>query len=177
MSRIGKNPIAVPEGVQVTLDGNKVAVQGKNGQLETTITGDVNVTYTDGQITVKPVNDSKRARSMWGLSRSLINNMVVGVTEGFEKRLEIRGVGFRAAVEGKILTLALGYSHDIKFLIPEGIAIKAEKPTLLVISGANKQKVGEVAAQLRALRKPEPYKGKGVRYEDERVIMKEGKKK
>lgn len=177
MSRIGKLPITVPSGVQVEIKDRLVTVKGQKGQLEQKIVGEVNVTLNDGEIKVDPANDSKRARSMWGMSRTLINNMITGVTEGFTKRLEIRGVGFRAAVEGKILSLSLGFSHEIKYAIPEGISIVAEKPTLLVISGTDAQKVGQVAAILRSLRKPEPYKGKGVRYEDERVIMKEGKKK
>lgn len=177
MSRIGKLPITVPQGVQVEIKDRLVTVKGQKGQLEQKIVGEVTVTLNDGEIKVDPANDSKRARSMWGMSRTLINNMITGVTEGFTKRLEIRGVGFRAAVEGKILSLSLGYSHEIKYAIPEGISIVAEKPTLLVISGADAQKVGQVAALIRSLRKPEPYKGKGVRYEDERVIMKEGKKK
>ena len=177
MSRIGKLPIAIPAGVQVELKDQVVSVKGKNGLLQTKIHGDVSISIDSGQISVKPANDGKTARSMWGLSRTLINNMVVGVTEGFVERLEIRGVGYRAAVDGRILSLALGFSHDIKYAIPEGINIKAEKPTSLEITGADKQKVGEVAAQLRSLRKPEPYKGKGVRYENERVRMKEGKKK
>jgi len=177
MSRIGKLPITVPQGVQVEIKDRLVTVKGQKGQLEQKIVGEVTVTLNDGEIKVDPANDSKRARSMWGMSRTLINNMITGVTDGFTKRLEIRGVGFRAAVEGKILSLSLGYSHEIKYAIPEGISIVAEKPTLLVISGADAQKVGQVAALIRSLRKPEPYKGKGVRYEDERVIMKEGKKK
>lgn len=177
MSRIGKLPITVPSGVQVEIKDRLVTVKGQKGQLEQKIVGEVNVTLNDGEIKVDPANDSKRARSMWGMSRTLINNMITGVTEGFTKRLEIRGVGFRAAVDGKILSLSLGFSHEIKYAIPEGISIVAEKPTLLVISGTDAQKVGQVAAILRSLRKPEPYKGKGVRYEDERVIMKEGKKK
>lgn len=177
MSRIGKLPITVPAGVEVKIEDRLVTVKGKNGQMEQKIVGDVNVSLNDGEIKVVPANDSKRARAMWGMSRTLINNMITGVTEGFTKRLEIRGVGFRASVEGKILSLSLGFSHEIKYAIPEGISIVAEKPTLLVISGNDAQKVGQVAALLRSLRKPEPYKGKGVRYEDERVIMKEGKKK
>lgn len=177
MSRIGKLPITVPSGVQVEIKDRLVTVKGQKGQLEQKIVGDVNVTLNDGEIKVEPANDSKRARSMWGMSRTLINNMITGVTEGFVKRLEIRGVGYRSSVDGNILSLSLGYSHEIKYSIPQGITIVAEKPTLLVISGSDAQKVGQVAAQLRSLRKPEPYKGKGVRYEDERVIMKEGKKK
>lgn len=177
MSRIGKLPITVPQGVEVKIDDSVVTVKGQKGELQQKIVGDVNVSLNDGVIKVEPANDSKRARSMWGMSRTLINNMVTGVTEGFSKRLEIRGVGFRASVDGKILSLSLGFSHEIKYSIPEGISIVAEKPTLLVISGTDAQKVGQTAALLRSLRKPEPYKGKGVRYEDERVIMKEGKKK
>lgn len=177
MSRIGKLPITVPSGVQVDIKDRQVTVKGQKGQLQQVIVGDVNVTLNNGEIKVEPANDTKRARAMWGMSRTLINNMVTGVTEGFSKRLEIRGVGFRASVDGKILSLSLGFSHEIKYAIPQNITIVAEKPTLLVISGTDAQKVGQVAALLRSLRKPEPYKGKGVRYEDERVIMKEGKKK
>lgn len=177
MSRIGKLPITVPTGVQVDIKDRQVTVKGQKGQLQQVIVGEVNVTLNNGEIKVAPANDTKRARAMWGMSRTLINNMITGVTEGFTKRLEIRGVGFRASVDGKILSLSLGFSHEIKYAIPEGITIVAEKPTLLVITGTNVQKVGQVAALLRSLRKPEPYKGKGVRYENERVIMKEGKKK
>lgn len=177
MSRIGKLPIAIPAGVQVDLKGRDISVKGKLGLLKVTLAPEVVVTVDSGKVTVKPANDSQRARAMWGMSRTVINNMVKGVTEGFATRLEIQGVGFRAAVDGKILTLALGFSHEIKYAIPEGITIKAEKPTSLEISGSDRQKVGEVAAQLRALRKPEPYKGKGVRYEGEKINMKEGKKK
>lgn len=177
MSRIGKLPITVPSGVQVEFKDHLITVKGQKGQLQQKIVGDVKVTLNEGEIKVDPANDSKRARSMWGMSRTLINNMITGVTEGFTKRLEIRGVGYRASIDGNILSLSLGFSHEIKYAIPEGITIVAEKPTLLVISGSDAQKVGQVAALLRGLRKPEPYKGKGVRYEDERVIMKEGKKK
>ncbi len=177
MSRIGKLPIAIPDGVQVELNNGVVTVKGKGGQLETKITGDVSVKIADGQVKVDPANDSQKSRAMWGLHRTLINNMVVGVTEGFTTRLEIQGVGYRAAVDGNILSMSLGYSHEIKVRIPEGLTVKAEKPTLLVISGADKQQVGQMAARLRSLRAPEPYKGKGVRYEGERIIMKEGKKK
>lgn len=177
MSRIGKLPIAIPQGVQVDLKDHLVTVKGKLGELKTKIHGAVNVTMADGKVSVQPANDTQEARAMWGLSRTLINNMVIGVTEGFATRLEIQGVGYRSAVDGNILTIVLGFSHEIKYAIPQGITIKAEKPTTLLVSGADKQRVGEVAAQLRALRKPEPYKGKGVRYEGERIIMKEGKKK
>lgn len=177
MSRIGKLPITVPNGVQVNLQGRELTVKGQKGELKQKIVNEINVSLDNGLIKVAPANDTKRARAMWGMSRTLINNMVTGVTAGFTKRLEIKGVGFRASVEGKILSLSLGFSHEIKYAIPAGITIVAEKPTLLVISGMDAQKVGQVAALLRSLRKPEPYKGKGVMYEGERIIMKEGKKK
>jgi large subunit ribosomal protein L6 len=177
MSRVGKLPVAIPEGVNVDLKDDRITVKGKGGELSTAITGLVNVSVNDGEIVVQPANDTKRSRAMWGTTRSNIQNLVQGVTEGFSKRLEIQGVGFRAAVQNDVLTLALGYSHDIKYIIPQGITIKAEKPTTLLISGADKQQVGQVAAEIRELRKPEPYKGKGVRFEDERIHMKEGKKK
>lgn len=177
MSRIGKLPITVPNGVQVDLQGRLLTVKGQKGELKQKIVNEVNVSLDNGLIKVAPANDTKRARAMWGMSRTLINNMVTGVTAGFTKRLEIKGVGFRASVDGKILSLSLGFSHEIKYAIPAGITIVAEKPTLLVISGNDAQKVGQVAALLRSLRKPEPYKGKGVMYEGERIIMKEGKKK
>lgn len=177
MSRIGKLPITVPNGVQVNLQGRELTVKGQKGELKQKIVNEIAVSLDNGLIKVAPANDTKRARAMWGMSRTLINNMVTGVTAGFTKRLEIKGVGFRASVEGKILSLSLGFSHEIKYAIPAGITIVAEKPTLLVISGMDVQKVGQVAALLRSLRKPEPYKGKGVMYEGERIIMKEGKKK
>lgn len=177
MSRIGKLPITVPNGVQVDLQGRLLTVKSQKGELKQKIVSEVNVSLDNGLIRVVPANDTKRARAMWGMSRTLINNMVTGVTAGFTKRLEIKGVGFRASVDGKILSLSLGFSHEIKYAIPAGITIVAEKPTLLVISGNDAQKVGQVAALLRSLRKPEPYKGKGVMYEGERIIMKEGKKK
>lgn len=177
MSRIGKLPITVPNGVQVNLQGRELTVKGQKGELKQKIVNEIAVSLDNGLIKVAPANDTKRARAMWGMSRTLINNMVTGVTAGFTKRLEIKGVGFRASVEGKILSLSLGFSHEIKYAIPAGITIVAEKPTLLVISGMDAQKVGQVAALLRSLRKPEPYKGKGVMYEGERIIMKEGKKK
>ncbi|GGB41149.1 50S ribosomal protein L6 [Tistrella bauzanensis] len=177
MSRIGKNPVAVPQGVEVAVDGNTVRVKGKLGALERTLPSDVNVTLNDGQIVVQPANDDRRALSMWGLSRTLVANMVQGVSVGFTVKLEINGVGYRAAVDGKLLTLQLGFSHDIKYAVPADIDIKAEKPTALAISGIDKQRVGQIAAEIRSFRGPEPYKGKGVKYEGEVIVRKEGKKK
>ncbi len=176
MSRLGKLPVEIPASVQVELSKEACTVKKGNVTLSTLITGDVNVTVDGGKIWVKPANDSKRARTMWGTVRSNINNLVQGVAQGFTKTLEIKGVGYRAAVAGNILSLSLGFSHEIKYVVPQGIEVKVDKQNI-IISGANKQKVGQVAAELRALRKPEPYKGKGVRYVDERVRMKEGKKK
>ncbi|AFK54455.1 50S ribosomal protein L6 [Tistrella mobilis] len=177
MSRIGKNPVAVPQGVEVAVDGNTVRVKGKLGALERTLPSDVNVALEDGKVVVAPANDERRGRAMWGLSRTLVANMVKGVSEGFTVKLDINGVGYRAAVDGKLLTLQLGYSHDIKYAVPADIEIKAEKPTALAISGIDKQRVGQIAAEIRSFRSPEPYKGKGVKYEDEIIVRKEGKKK
>ena len=177
MSRIGKNPVAVPQGVEVAVDGNTVRVKGKLGALERTLPSDVNVALEDGKVVVAPANDERRGRAMWGLSRTLVANMVKGVSEGFTVKLDINGVGYRAAVDGKLLTLQLGYSHDIKYAVPAGIEIKAEKPTALAISGIDKQRVGQIAAEIRSFRSPEPYKGKGVKYEGEVIVRKEGKKK
>jgi len=180
MSRVGKLPIVIPTGVNVELSGTAVKVTGKLGKLATSFTDDVTIAFDtedNKKLLVKPANDTSRARAVWGMSRSIIHNMVTGVSEGFTIRLEINGVGYRAAVDGKILTLFLGFSHEIKYAIPEGIDIKCEKPTLLVIFGADRQKVGQVAAVLRSLRKPEPYKGKGIKYENEKIRRKVGKKK
>jgi large subunit ribosomal protein L6 len=177
MSRIGKMPIALPAGTKADISGNNIKVVGKLGELKLTYRGEVIVEQVENKITVQPANDSKQAKAMWGLTRSLINNMVKGVTDGFVVRLEVNGVGYRCSVDGKFLTLFLGFSHEIKYAIPAGITILCEKPTLLVISGADKQKVGQVAAVIRKLRKPEPYKGKGIKYEFEKIIRKEGKKK
>ncbi|MGV0760398.1 50S ribosomal protein L6 [Tistrella mobilis] len=177
MSRIGKNPVAVPQGVEVAVDGNTVRVKGKLGALERTLPSDVNVALEDGKVVVAPANDERRGRAMWGLSRTLVANMVKGVSEGFTVKLDINGVGYRAAVDGKLLTLQLGYSHDIKYAVPADIEIKAEKPTALAISGIDKQRVGQIAAEIRSFRSPEPYKGKGVKYEGEVIVRKEGKKK
>ena len=177
MSRIGKHPVPVPAGVQVTLNGQHVAVKGKLGQLEHTVFEEVSVAMEDGKVAVNPRTESRRAYAMWATSRTLINNMVVGVSQGFTKNLEISGVGYRAAVEGTDLVLQLGYSHPVRYPIPPGITIKCEKPTSVAISGFDKQRVGQVAAEIRAFRGPEPFKGKGIRYENETILRKEGKKK
>ncbi len=177
MSRLGKLPVAFPSSVSVNVTDTRIVVKGAKAELSTVVTGDVEVTVTNGEVWVKPANDSKRARTMWGTVRSNVNNLVKGVTEGFTRQLEINGVGYRSNVVGNVLTLALGYSHEIKYVVPAGITVVCEKPTLITITGADKQKVGQVCAEIRALRKPEPYKGKGVRYVGEYVRMKEGKKK
>lgn len=177
MSRVGKNPVEVPSGVEIAIQGGLVSAKGKLGSLDFRATDDVVITQEDGKVWVKPVNNSKKARAMWGTARSCIQNMVLGVSEGFTKELEINGVGYRAAVQGKALNLQLGFSHDVAYPIPEGITIKCEKPTSITISGADIQKVGQVAAEIRGYRPPEPYKGKGVKYVDEVILRKEGKKK
>jgi large subunit ribosomal protein L6 len=177
MSRIGKHPVPVPEGVQVALAGQTLTVSGKLGELRRTLPKEVQIAQNDGAIAVQPRSESKRARSMWGLSRTLVANMVEGVSKGFTKKLVISGVGYRAAVDGKILNLQLGYSHDIKYAVPDDIEVKCETPTAITIAGADRQRVGQIAAELRAFRLPEPYKGKGIRYDDEVIRRKEGKKK
>lgn len=177
MSRVGKNPVEVPSGVEVAVKGSIVSAKGKMGTLEYVATKDVQLTLEDGKIVVKPTNNSKRARSMWGTARSRVQSIVTGVAEGFKKDLAINGVGYRAAVQGSDLVLQLGYSHDVIYPIPAGIEIKCEKPTAITISGADKQKVGQVAAEIRGFRKPEPYKGKGIKYDGEIIRRKEGKKK
>jgi large subunit ribosomal protein L6 len=177
MSRIGKRPITIAKGVTVTLDGRTVKAKGSKGELELTLVQEVTISQDDDGLTVTPVDQSQRARAMWGLSRTLVANMIQGVSEGFTKELEINGVGYRAQVQGKNLQLALGFSHDVLYPVPEGIEIKTPKPTEIVISGSDKQKVGQVAAEIRAYRPPEPYKGKGVKYVDEYIFRKEGKKK
>ncbi len=177
MSRIGKKAIAIPSGVTVTLSGQAVTVKGPKGQLAYTAPDEVAVTHADGQLTVAPNNDSQRARGMWGLSRTLLSNMVDGVTKGYEENLELVGVGYRAAIKGRNLSLQLGFSHDIDMPPPEGITFASAKPTEIKISGIDKQVVGETAARIRRIRPPEPYKGKGVRYAGEKVRRKEGKKK
>lgn len=177
MSRVGKNPVEVPSGVEVAVKGSIVSAKGKMGTLEYVATKDVQLTLEDGKIVVKPTNNSKRARSMWGTARSRVQSIVTGVAEGFKKDLAINGVGYRAAVQGSDLVLQLGYSHDVIYPIPAGIEIKCEKPTAITISGADKQQVGQVAAEIRGFRKPEPYKGKGIKYDGEIIRRKEGKKK
>jgi large subunit ribosomal protein L6 len=177
MSRIGRKPVAVPQGVTASVEGQKVKVKGPKGALEVVLHDDITPRMETGSIMMAPRAETNRARAMWGLSRSLVNNLVTGVTKGFETKLEINGVGYRAAVQGKNLQIALGYSHDVVFPIPEGIAIATPKPTEVVVTGIDKQKVGQVAAEIRAFRRPEPYKGKGVRYAGEFIFRKEGKKK
>ena len=177
MSRIGKKPVTIPGNVTATLDGQTVKMKGPKGELEFTVPDRVVVKETEDGIKVDPINDERESRSMWGLSRTMIMNLVTGTTEGFTKALQINGVGYRAAVQGKELVLALGYSHDVKYAIPEGIDIKCPKPTEIVVSGIDKQRVGQVAAEIRKWRPPEPYKGKGVKYADETIVRKEGKKK
>ena len=177
MSRIGKNPVEIPDGVDVAIFGREVTVKGKLGQITGRLASEVEASTEDGKVWIKPIGEDVRSRSMWGLGRTLVNNMVTGVSQGFSRRLEIVGVGYRAAVQNKILTLQLGYSHDIKVMIPEDIDVACERPTAIEIKGVDKQKVGQLAADIRDLRKPEPYKGKGIRYEGEYILRKEGKKK
>jgi large subunit ribosomal protein L6 len=177
MSRIGKKAVAIPSGVTASVDGQTVKMKGPKGALELVLPAEVAAKMDKGSIQVDPRNETKRARSMWGTSRTLVSNLVTGVTKGFEKKLEITGVGYRAAVQGKNLQIALGYSHDVVYPIPTGIAIATPKPTEVVITGIDRQQVGQVAAEIRGFRKPEPYKGKGVKYAGEYIFRKEGKKK
>ena len=177
MSRIGKKPVAIPSGVTAKVEGQKVSVKGAKGELSFVVPDDVDVKFQDNEIKVDPRNETKRARALWGTSRAQVNNLVVGVTKGFEKKLEITGVGYKAAVAGKNLQLSLGFSHDVNYPIPAGIAIVTPKPTEIMVSGIDKRQVGQVAAEIRAYRGPEPYKGKGVKYADEFIFRKEGKKK
>ncbi len=177
MSRIGKKAVPIPSGVTANVEGQTVKIKGPKGALQLVLHGDIAAKMEQGGIKLDPRDETKRARSQWGTARTLVNNLVTGVTKGFERKLEITGVGFRAAVQGKNLQLQLGYSHDVVYPIPEGIAIVAPKPTEIVITGIDKQKVGQVAAELRDFRPPEPYKGKGVRYAGEYIFRKEGKKK
>ena len=177
MSRVGSKPVIVPDGVTITLANRALTAKGKLGELSMTIVNQVDINHADDQIVITPKDESKTARAMWGMQRSLAQNIVTGVSEGFTKELEIQGVGYRAALQGKILKLQLGHSHDIDFTIPDGIEIECERPTSIKIKGIDKQKVGQVAAVIRSYRPPEPYKGKGVRYLGEYVFRKEGKKK
>jgi large subunit ribosomal protein L6 len=177
MSRIGKKPVVVPSGITANVEGQTVKIKGPKGALQVVLHDDVSVKLDGGQIKVDPRSESKRARSQWGTSRTLIANLIAGVTKGFEQRLEINGVGYRASVQGKNLQIALGYSHDIVYPIPEGITIATPRPVEIVITGSDRQKVGQVAAEIRDYRPPEPYKGKGIKYAGERIFRKEGKKK
>ena len=177
MSRIGKRPIPVPQGVTATVDGQKIVAKGPKGELTFVANDEVSVKLEDNAIVVAPIDQSKDARSKWGMSRTMVNNIFTGVKDGFERKLEINGVGYRAAMQGKNLQLALGFSHDVVYQPPEGVTIACPKPTEIVLTGINKQVLGQVAAEIREYRPPEPYKGKGVKYAEERIIRKEGKKK
>jgi large subunit ribosomal protein L6 len=177
MSRIGKRPVELPSGVTASLSGQTIEVKGPKGTRSFTATDDVTLAVEDGSVSVKPRGASKRARQQWGMSRTQVANLVTGVTTGFKKEMEITGVGYRAAVQGKVLKLALGYSHDVDFAIPEDVTITTPKPTEIVVEGIDQQVVGQVAANIREWRKPEPYKGKGIKYKDEFIFRKEGKKK
>jgi large subunit ribosomal protein L6 len=177
MSRIGKKPVAIPGGVTATVNGQEVKVKGPKGELKHVLVDSVMAELDKDEVAVTPREDTQEARAMWGMSRTLIANLVAGVTEGFTKKLEITGVGYRAAVQGANLQLQLGYSHDIAYPIPQGIQVVCPKPTEILITGIDKQKVGQVAAEIRRFRPPEPYKGKGVRYAGEFIFRKEGKKK
>ncbi len=177
MSRIGKKPIELPGGVSATLSGQTIEVKGPKGLRSFTATDDVDITLDGSAVSVKPRGNSKRARQQWGMTRTQVQNLVQGVTEGFKKELEIQGVGYRAQVQGSTLKMALGYSHDVEFAIPAGINIACAKPTEIEVTGIDQQLVGQVAANIREWRKPEPYKGKGIRYKGEYIFRKEGKKK
>jgi len=177
MSRIGKKPVAIPSGVTATIDGGKLNVKGPKGTLALSLREEITYTLEDGGISVQPANDSKAARAFWGMQRTMVQNLVTGVTEGFTKKLLINGVGYRAAAQGKVLNLKLGYSHDVNIDVPEGLEVKTPDNTTVEISGADKQKVGQLAAEVRRWRKPEPYKGKGIKYDGEFIFRKEGKKK
>ncbi|WP_020178178.1 50S ribosomal protein L6 [Methylopila sp. M107] len=177
MSRIGKKPVDVPSGVTAAVDGQNVKVKGPKGELAFRVHDDVVVEFKDGKVSVQPRSETKQARAMWGMSRTMVSNLVEGVTKGFEKKLEITGVGYRASVQGKNLVLALGYSHDVVYPIPDGIQIACAKPTEISVAGVDRQRVGQVAAEIRDWRRPEPYKGKGVKYAGEFIFRKEGKKK
>jgi large subunit ribosomal protein L6 len=177
MSRVGKKPVAIPSGVTAAVEGQTVKVKGAKGELSFVVPDLVEVSQGEGAIKVMPRNDSKQARSLWGTSRAQVANLVKGVTSGYEKKLEINGVGYKAAVAGSVLKLNLGYSHDVDYAIPKGIQIVTPKPTEIIISGINKQVVGQTAAEIRKVRGPEPYQGKGVKYADEFIFRKEGKKK
>ena len=177
MSRIGKNPVPIPDGVTVDLTGQTLTAKGRLGSLSLVVGNEVTAELADGAVRIGPKDETKRARAMWGTTRALVNNLVTGVATGFTRNLEINGVGYRAAVQGSNLALQLGYSHDINFPIPPDVRIACERPTAITITGADRQRVGQVAAEIRAFRPPEPYKGKGIKYSDETIRRKEGKKK
>jgi large subunit ribosomal protein L6 len=177
MSRVGKKPVPVPSGVTAAVDGQTVRIKGAKGELSFLVPEEVTVALENGAVRVNPRDESKTARAKWGMSRAQVANLVEGVTKGFEKRLEITGVGYKAAVAGKVLKLSLGYSHDVDYEIPAGITITTPRPTEVVVAGLDKQKVGQTAAEIREFRSPEPYKGKGVKYAGEFIFRKEGKKK
>ena len=177
MSRIGKKPVPIPSGVEANVSGQTISVKGPKGTREFTATDDVQIAVEDGSITVTPRGSSKRARQQWGMSRTMVENLVTGVTTGFKRELEIQGVGYRAQMQGNVLKLNLGYSHDVNFDVPEGITITAPKQTEIVVEGIDQQVVGQTAAKIREWRSPEPYKGKGIRYKGEFIFRKEGKKK
>lgn len=177
MSRVGKHPVEIPSGVEVQMSGQTLSAKGSLGTLRLVVSNEVTAAIADGAVTIAPKNDTKHARAMWGTTRALVNNMVTGVSKGFSVTLEINGVGYRAAVQGNTLNLQLGYSHEIAYPIPSDVKIVCERPTLINISGADRQRVGQIAAEIRAYRPPEPYKGKGIKYSTETVRRKEGKKK
>ncbi|MGC8202219.1 50S ribosomal protein L6 [Aliiroseovarius sp. PTFE2010] len=177
MSRIGKKPVELPSGVTATVSGQTIEVKGPKGTRSFTATDDVTIAQGDNAITVTPRGKSKRARQQWGMSRTMVSNLVQGVTDGFKKELEINGVGYRAQMQGNTLKLSLGYSHEVNFEAPEGVTVTAPKQTEIIVEGADQQLVGQVAANIRAWRAPEPYKGKGIKYKDEYIFRKEGKKK
>ena len=177
MSRVGKDPVAVPSGVEVQMSGQTLSAKGSLGTLRLVVSNEVSAVIADGAVTIAPKNDTKHARAMWGTTRALVNNMVTGVSKGFSVTLEINGVGYRAAMQGNTLNLQLGYSHEIAYPIPSDVKIVCERPTLINVSGADRQRVGQIAAEIRAYRPPEPYKGKGIKYSTETVRRKEGKKK
>ena len=177
MSRIGKKPVELPTGVSASVSGQTVEVKGPKGSLSFTATDDVTIALADGKVSVTPRGTSKRARQQWGMTRSMVANLVTGVSEGFKKELEIQGVGYRAAMAGNVLKLSLGYSHEVNFDVPKGVTVTSPKNTEIVVEGIDQQLVGQVAANIREWRKPEPYKGKGIRYKGEFVFRKEGKKK
>ena len=177
MSRIGKKPVPVPAGVTASIDGGQLSVKGPKGTMTLQLRDEISYTVENDGITVQPANDTKQARAFWGMQRTLVQNLVTGVTEGFTKKLLITGVGYRAAAQGRNLRLQLGYSHDVNIDVPEGLEVKTPDATTVEISGIDKQKVGQLAAEIRRWRKPEPYKGKGIKYEGEFIFRKEGKKK